>query len=232
MGVGGQRHAPAALSPGNTQYSLYRRLGGPGDRSSRMWKISSPLGFDTRSVLPVARRYTDWAIPAQQWYGLQICSSFKSQRLNRKALLKERPLKENSQKVDLTCWVPFDNNLGTAPWNNLPYQSSFAAARKVQWSYPCAGHKRIRWWGVAPLIPTLDTSWGWPLYPWVQSPRYPFRRRPDKPPKRAGSFGERGMFPLPGNEPRFLCCPSPSLKHWTDCAIPAVTSYGWRVKFL
>jgi hypothetical protein len=30
MGVGGQRHAPAALSPGKTWYPLCRRLGGPG----------------------------------------------------------------------------------------------------------------------------------------------------------------------------------------------------------
>ena len=27
-GVGGQRHAPAALPPGKTRYPLYRRLGG------------------------------------------------------------------------------------------------------------------------------------------------------------------------------------------------------------
>jgi len=28
-GVGGQRHVPAALPPGKTQYPLCRRLGGP-----------------------------------------------------------------------------------------------------------------------------------------------------------------------------------------------------------
>jgi len=28
-GVGGQCHAPAALTPGKTRYPLYRRLGGP-----------------------------------------------------------------------------------------------------------------------------------------------------------------------------------------------------------
>ena len=31
-GVGGQRHAPAALPPGKTQYPLYRRLDGAPDR--------------------------------------------------------------------------------------------------------------------------------------------------------------------------------------------------------
>ena len=29
MGVGGQRHTPAALPPGKTPYPLYERLGGP-----------------------------------------------------------------------------------------------------------------------------------------------------------------------------------------------------------
>jgi len=59
MGVGGQRHAP-----GKTRYPLYRRLGGPQGRSGRVRKISPPPGFDPRTVLPVASRYTDWAIPA------------------------------------------------------------------------------------------------------------------------------------------------------------------------
>ena len=61
-GVGGQRHAPAALPPGKIQYPLYRRLGGPRDRSGRVRKISLQPGFDPRIVQPVASRYTDWAI--------------------------------------------------------------------------------------------------------------------------------------------------------------------------
>ena len=59
MDVGGQRHAPAALPPGKTLYSLYRKLGGPQGRSGRVRKISPPLGFDPRTVQPVASRYTD-----------------------------------------------------------------------------------------------------------------------------------------------------------------------------
>ena len=38
-GVGGQRHAPATLPPGNTRYPLYRKLGGPQGRSGRLRKI-------------------------------------------------------------------------------------------------------------------------------------------------------------------------------------------------
>jgi hypothetical protein len=64
MGVGGQRHAPAALPPGKTRYPLSRRLGGPQARSGRMQKISPPPGFDRRTIQPVASLYTDWAIMA------------------------------------------------------------------------------------------------------------------------------------------------------------------------
>jgi hypothetical protein len=64
MGVGGQRHAPAALPPVKRRYPLYRRLGGPQGRSGRVRKISPLPEFDPRTVLPVASRYTDWAILA------------------------------------------------------------------------------------------------------------------------------------------------------------------------
>ena len=64
MGVGGQRHVPAALPPGKTWSPLHIRLGGPQGWSGRMRKISPlPLGFDLRIVQPVASRYTDCAIP-------------------------------------------------------------------------------------------------------------------------------------------------------------------------
>ena len=46
MGMGNQRHAPAALPPGKTRYPLYRRLSGPQGRSGRVRKISPPPGFD------------------------------------------------------------------------------------------------------------------------------------------------------------------------------------------
>jgi len=42
----------------------YRRVGGPQGRSGWMRNISPSLGFDPRTVQPVASRYTDWAIPA------------------------------------------------------------------------------------------------------------------------------------------------------------------------
>jgi len=49
------------LPPGKTRFPLYRRLGGPQSRSGQLRKISSPPGFDLRTVQPVVNRYTDWA---------------------------------------------------------------------------------------------------------------------------------------------------------------------------
>ena len=45
MGMGGQRHAPAALPPGKTLCPLYRSLGGPHGRSGRVRKIWPPTGI-------------------------------------------------------------------------------------------------------------------------------------------------------------------------------------------
>ena len=50
-GLGGQRHAPAALPPGKTRYPLYRRLCGPKGRSGRVRKISPPQEFDPQTRL-------------------------------------------------------------------------------------------------------------------------------------------------------------------------------------
>ena len=63
MGVGGQRHTPAALPPWKTLYPLHRRLSRPQGRFGQLRKISSPPGFDTRTVQSVASRYTRWATP-------------------------------------------------------------------------------------------------------------------------------------------------------------------------
>jgi hypothetical protein len=52
MGVGGQRHAPAAFPPGKTRYPLYWKLDKCG--ISRSHRDSIPW-----TAQPVASRYTD-----------------------------------------------------------------------------------------------------------------------------------------------------------------------------
>jgi len=50
MGMGGQRHAPTALSPppsGMTRYPFYGRLDGPQDWSGLVRKISPPQHHDS-----------------------------------------------------------------------------------------------------------------------------------------------------------------------------------------
>ena len=48
------------LSPGKTWYPFYRRLGGPQGRSGPAENLV-PIGILSRTVQPVASRYTDWA---------------------------------------------------------------------------------------------------------------------------------------------------------------------------
>ena len=63
MGVGGQRHTPAALPLGMTRCPFYRRLGGSQGRSGRVQKVSPPLGFDPGNQL-VASCCTGYTISA------------------------------------------------------------------------------------------------------------------------------------------------------------------------
>ena len=70
--VGGEGLAsrPGRFPPsGKTRYPLYRRLCGPQGRSGQMRKISSPPGFDPRTVQPVASRYTDYATRPTTYLG-------------------------------------------------------------------------------------------------------------------------------------------------------------------
>jgi hypothetical protein len=56
-GVGGQRHASAALPLGKTRYSLIRRLSGPQGRSGRVRQISPPPGLDPGPSSPYRLTY-------------------------------------------------------------------------------------------------------------------------------------------------------------------------------
>jgi len=59
MVVGGQRHAPTAVTPEKTWYLLYRMMGGPQGRSERVQRNSLSPRLDSRTVQHVASRYTE-----------------------------------------------------------------------------------------------------------------------------------------------------------------------------
>jgi hypothetical protein len=60
---------PGRFTPGEkTRYPSYRRLIGPQGRSGRERKIWPPPEFDSRTVQPVASRYTAYALLAQLLY--------------------------------------------------------------------------------------------------------------------------------------------------------------------
>ena len=49
---------PGRFTPEKGPVPIVWRLSRRQGRAGRMWKISPPLGFDTRTVMPVASRYT------------------------------------------------------------------------------------------------------------------------------------------------------------------------------
>ena len=79
-----------SLPPGKTRYPLYRRLGGPQGRAGQVQKISSPPGFDPRTVQPVASRYTDYVSrPTTQYITSQILLTIMFYDLNTVLLYNE-----------------------------------------------------------------------------------------------------------------------------------------------
>ena len=60
-GEGSASRRSRSLPPRKTRYPLYKRLGGPQSQSGQVQKILPPSGFDPRTVLSVASRYTNCA---------------------------------------------------------------------------------------------------------------------------------------------------------------------------
>jgi hypothetical protein len=64
-GGGWSTPCPGCFTPGKqTQYTVYRRLGGPLDWSGWMRKVSPPLGFSPQTIQPIVSHCTDCAILA------------------------------------------------------------------------------------------------------------------------------------------------------------------------
>ena len=80
MGMGGQRHAPAALPP-RERPGTHCIGGCVGPRAGLYGcrKSHPPPGFDTRTFQPIGSRYTDWAIPALYLNIYILGANWKSQ---------------------------------------------------------------------------------------------------------------------------------------------------------
>ena len=60
MGVGSQRHAPAAFTPGKDPVSIVQEAGWAAEPVWIGAENLAPPGFDPRTVQLVGSRYTDW----------------------------------------------------------------------------------------------------------------------------------------------------------------------------
>jgi len=79
--VGGQRHAPAVLPPGNDPVPIVQ---GAGWAPGQVWigaKGVAPTGVQTpKTVQPASSRYTDYAILTQFIFGLKEVGLLRQKR--------------------------------------------------------------------------------------------------------------------------------------------------------
>ena len=109
---GGQRHAPAALPPGNTRHPLYRRLNGPYSRDRRLREISISPGFDPRTVQSIAQPLYRLSYPNP------IHLEEKTIKLSW-TVSHVRWLKEAQSKVSGTSWSHLGNEFSLVVRSSL-----------------------------------------------------------------------------------------------------------------
>jgi hypothetical protein len=103
MGVGDQRHAPAALPPAKIRYPLYR-MGGPQGRFRRMWKFSSPTGIRTQDRPARSESLFRLSYPGPHYTTCTKCSrDFLREDIIAFSKMSSRPLRPNPSPV---LWVP------------------------------------------------------------------------------------------------------------------------------
>jgi hypothetical protein len=137
MGVGGQRHAPAALPPGKRP-GTHCIGGSVGPRSGLdgCGKYRPPPRFDPRTVQPVASRYTDWAIrltytPRSGWKARSKKNNLSRWKNSIKVGFKRNGLGRDIRYVamadlkDVRYWLKPATFRTNSRWQNSTQQKHF-----------------------------------------------------------------------------------------------------------
>jgi len=100
MGVGGQRHAPAAFLPGKTRYPLCRRTGEPQSQLGRVRKTLPSIEIRSWTAQPLVSRYTDYAIPVKLRFRLARGFSLKASRFRTRHEWSSRPVRTDYGEIN------------------------------------------------------------------------------------------------------------------------------------
>jgi hypothetical protein len=111
MGVGGQRHVAAAITPGKTRYALCRRLGGSQGRSGRVRKISPHRDSIPETSSPSESLYRlSYHSPQSARY---CCLIFTKFGVSLQILVKVPNIKfhEKSNQLESRCYMWRDRQM-------------------------------------------------------------------------------------------------------------------------
>ena len=111
-GVGGQHHAPAALTQGKTRYPLYRRLGRP----------PGPVWMDAENLAPTGIRSPDSPASSESLYRLRYPGPIEHRVRNLKMFpidvlhLYDSRIKQKLFTFILSINVLCQENFGSCVW--------------------------------------------------------------------------------------------------------------------
>jgi hypothetical protein len=121
-GEGSASRPGHSLSPGKTRYPLYRRLSGPQGRSGQVRKISHPPGFDSRTVQPVASRYTDYATRPTAFHSDTVRFTSKNQQITSRSIVtlynSHLRISKSLRGVQLHSIIHYEGSVSHFCWCN------------------------------------------------------------------------------------------------------------------
>jgi hypothetical protein len=164
--VGG-RSTPCSgrFTPGKDPVPIVHEAGWGQGRSGRAWKISTPPGFDPRTIQPVASRCTDWAIPHQFqcWHSVNYCNGWGGGG-------------EGVNKISnfVLRGVTYFNflSLFTTTRKFVLRSESSVPQNAIEWHVPLASPRIINVWYVYGARCWCRSGWGTALQTWRSRDRF------------------------------------------------------------